>query len=68
MRSSDKPKIKNHSYSLLRLENPILFDYYINKSLYPQSKPKARMVNEEGFKQFTALCLGLLLTPILIFS
>jgi hypothetical protein len=67
MRSSDNSNIKKNSHSSCDFENPIVFDYHIKNSLYPAPKEKEH-VNEEGWKQFLALCLGLLFLPTLVFS
>jgi hypothetical protein len=50
------------------LANPILFDHYINKNLYPHSEPKSKTVNQEGWKHYATLCLMFLVTPFLLFS
>jgi hypothetical protein len=67
MSSNDNANIKNNPHSSCNFENPIVFDDHIKNSLYPNSQTKEN-ANEEGWKQFLALCLGLLCLPTLAFS
>lgn len=70
MRGNLHNKIKNCPHTDCDFSNPAVLDYHIKNSLYPQPKPKmkAKNGNQEGWKQFTMLCLGLLILPSLAFS
>jgi hypothetical protein len=59
---------KEHHPPTLALDRPVLFDHSIKKELCPRPEPKSKKTNKQGWKQFVALCLGLLALPSLVFS
>jgi hypothetical protein len=66
MRSSDHSRNKNRGVH--HTSNPVFFDYTNSLSLYSRSEPKEKESDEEGWKQFSALCFGLVVLPSLVFS